>query len=73
MNQEDVNALGESEGDLAGEFECAFYADKKRKNRIKGNNIVNMGVQVYGQVSNYFNSPGRRIPQPGNSAVFSND
>ena len=54
MNQEDVKALGESEGDLTDQFECAFYAEKKRKNRIKGNNIVNMGVQVYGQVSYIF-------------------
>jgi len=58
VNQEDVKALGESEGDLTDQFECAFYAEKKRKNRIKGNNIVNMGVLVYGQIISKMETTG---------------
>merc|ERR1711933_278099 len=51
INQEDVEASQNAAGDLDGEFGCKFYSDENREDEITASNIVNMGVNIYGQVT----------------------
>jgi len=53
INQEDVEASQNAAGELDGEFGCKFYteADLNPASEITSSNIVNMGVQIYGQVT----------------------
>ena len=50
INQEDVEAARENQGDLRETMDCKFYADFEYKNQIGGNNLVNMGQTIYGRV-----------------------
>merc|ERR1712106_198456 len=50
VNQEDVEMAMASNGDLAANFDCRFYADNDRKDQIMSHNIVNMGEMLYGVV-----------------------
>merc|ERR1712021_51606 len=43
-------AFASSNGDLAANFDCRFYADNDRKDQIMSHNIVNMGEMLYGVV-----------------------
>jgi len=53
INQEDVDASQNAAGDLDGEFDCKFFTDANLdpSTEINANNIVNMGVPIYGQVT----------------------
>merc|ERR1712174_89047 len=51
VNQEDVEAAGDAMGKLDGTIECKFFDDEARSNQILGDNIVNMGEMIYGQVT----------------------
>jgi len=53
INQEDVEASQNAAGDLDGEFGCKFYSDASRdaNSEITSTNIVNMGVNIYGEVT----------------------
>merc|ERR1712003_149006 len=51
VNQEDVEAAGDAKGKLGGTFDCKFFDDEARNNQILGENIVNMGEMIYGQVT----------------------
>jgi len=51
INQEDVDASQNAAGDLDGEFGCKFYSDENREDEITSTNIVNMGVNIYGEVT----------------------
>jgi len=53
INQEDVDASQNAAGDLDGEFGCKFYSDASRdaNSEITSTNIVNMGVNIYGEVT----------------------
>merc|ERR1712157_648425 len=51
VNQEDVDAAGEASGSLKECFDCNFYADAARENKIGSDNIVNMGENIYGSVN----------------------
>ena len=60
INQEDVEAAQNAAGDLDPIFGCNFYAEQSRQpdNQITADNIVNMGVTIYGQVSSSTPLPG---------------
>ena len=46
------NLFYSADGDLAGEFQCLFYADPERSaSPITSSNIVNMGDSIYGHVT----------------------
>jgi len=53
INQEDVEASQNAAGDLDGEFDCKFFSDASlaADTEINADNIVNMGVKIYGQVT----------------------
>jgi len=53
INQEDVDASQNAAGDLDGEFDCKFFTDANLDpaTEINADNIVNMGVPIYGQVT----------------------
>lgn len=50
VNQEDVEAAGVGNGTMDELFKCAFYTQKpiKKANKIRKDNIVNMGQTIYG-------------------------
>lgn len=60
INQEDVEAAQNAAGALEPIFGCNFYAEQSRlaENQITADNIVNMGVMIYGQVSSETQLPG---------------
>merc|ERR1711935_356346 len=50
INQEDPEMATSDVGKLNNLFECCFFADQERQNRIMPHNIVNMGEFIYGSV-----------------------
>merc|ERR1711935_1119780 len=50
INQEDTEMATSDVGKLNNLFECCFFADQDRQNRIMPHNIVNMGEFIYGSV-----------------------
>ena len=50
VNQEDVDAKVSKFASLKENFDCAFFEDKKGKNRIMPHNIVNMGERIHGRL-----------------------
>merc|ERR1712241_815153 len=53
VNQEDTDMAISGLGDFDSLFECRFFSDRARKNRIMPHNIVNMGEFIYGQVKSH--------------------
>ena len=46
-----INLYDSADGQLASEFDCAFFADAGRSaSPISASNIVNMGDSIYGRV-----------------------
>merc|ERR1712003_93282 len=50
INQEDVQAAKENQGNLASTIECKFYNDPGYENQIGVDHLVNMGQTIYGRV-----------------------
>lgn len=58
INQEDVEAFSSNSSNLEPIFDCEFFADEARTDQIGSDNIVNMGVNIFGKVTSVTPLPG---------------
>jgi len=58
VNQEDVSAAEKAIGKWKDDFKCKLYSDEDRTQQLTEDSIINMGANVFGQVTSATDLPG---------------